>query len=59
MMRLKAGFDEIRLPSFILSNSYCLLPAFSHLTGGQDIRLEKGQDALVLMEDGIEVFKKR
>lgn len=58
MMRLRAGFDELRLPSFILGNDFCLLPAFSHLTGGQDVKLEKGQRALVLMHEGIEEFIK-
>jgi metallophosphoesterase superfamily enzyme len=58
MLRLKAGFDVLRLPTFLLSDSFCLLPAFSHLTGGQDIKIEKGQMALVLMDDGMEEFKK-
>jgi uncharacterized protein len=58
MMRLRAGGDMIRLPSFILDADFCLLPAFSHLTGGQDVKLKSGQDAIVLMEDGLEVFRK-
>jgi DNA ligase-associated metallophosphoesterase len=58
MMRLRAGSDMIRLPSFILDQEFCLLPAFSHLTGGQDIKLKSGQEAIVLMEDGLEVFSK-
>ncbi len=59
MLKLKAGVDILRLPSFILSNKCCLLPAFSHLTGGQDIKLKKDQEAIVLMEDGLEVFGKK
>ena len=58
MMKLRSGSDLIRLPSFILDEKFCLLPAFSHLTGGQDMKLKKGQSALVLMEDGIEIFNK-
>lgn len=59
MLRLKAGMDELRLPSFILSQEFCLLPAFSHLTGGQDVKLKKEQQAIVLMDDGLEVFEKK
>lgn len=58
MLRLSSGIDSLRLPSFILSESYCLLPAYSHLTGGQDVKLQKGQSAFVLMEDGLEEFRK-
>lgn len=59
MLRLKAGPDMIRLPSFIMDQDFCLLPAFSHLTGGQDVKLKQGQEAIVLMEEGLEVFSKR
>lgn len=58
MMRLKAGLDELRLPAFILDNEFCLLPAYSFLTGGQDVKLEKGQEALVILNEGLEVFQK-
>lgn len=58
MMRLSAGADQIRLPSYIIDEQFCLLPAFSHLTGGQDVKLRPGQSALVLLEDGIEIFSK-
>lgn len=58
MMRLRAGNDSLRLPSFVLSKKFCLLPAYSHLTGGQDIRLERGEEALVLMDEGIEEFRR-
>lgn len=58
MMRLRAGFDSLRLPSFILSSQSCLLPAFSYLTGGQDMKIQKGERAIVLMDDGLEVFEK-
>lgn len=58
MLRLTSGIDSLRLPSFILNESFCLLPAFSHLTGGQDMKLEKGESALVLMDEGIEEFKR-
>lgn len=58
MLRLRDGYDELRLPAFILGNNFCLLPAYSHLTGGQDLKIEKGQKALVLMDDGIEEFSR-
>lgn len=58
MLRLRSGFDELRLPSFILSDDYCLLPAFSYLTGGQDIKLQKGEEGMALTEEGLESFKK-
>jgi DNA ligase-associated metallophosphoesterase len=58
MMRLRAGFDEVRLPSFIISEEACMLPAFSHLTGGQDMKLQKGEKAVVVMEEGLEIFEK-
>lgn len=37
MMRLKKGPDRIRLPAFVISESYGLLPAFSQLAGGYDV----------------------
>jgi DNA ligase-associated metallophosphoesterase len=58
MLSLRAVNDFLRLPSYVLNPNFCLLPAFSHLTGGQDIRLKKGEEAIVLMEDGLDVFKK-
>lgn len=59
MMRLRAGFDEMRLPSFIINDKSCFLPAFSHLTGGQDMKLQKGEKALVVMDEGLELFEKK
>lgn len=58
MIKLRAGYDSLRLPSFMISERSCLLPAFSHLTGGQDIRIEKGQKAIVVMNDGLELFER-
>ena len=58
MLRLRAGHDSLRLPSFIVDEKFCLLPAFSHLTGGQDIKLKSGQDAIVVMEEGLEIFSR-
>lgn len=57
MIRLRNGYDTLRLPSFIVGQSFCLLPAFSHLTGGQDLKLKKDEEAIVLLDDGLEVFK--
>lgn len=56
MLRLKSGFDSLRLPSFVLGDNFCFLPAFSHLTGGQDVKLDRSQKAIVVMPDGLEVF---
>ncbi|HXH30899.1 MAG TPA: ligase-associated DNA damage response endonuclease PdeM [Bacteriovoracaceae bacterium] len=57
-LRLRSGNDELRLPAFVLGEKFCYLPAFSHLTGGMDIRLAKGERAIVLTEQGLEVFEK-
>ncbi len=57
MLRLKSGFDTLRLPAFIIGNSFCHLPAFSALTGGQDVKLEKEQRALVLSDEGLMEFQ--
>jgi DNA ligase-associated metallophosphoesterase len=56
MLRLRAGFDVLRLPTFILGDGFCHLPAFSAFTGGQDVKIEKGQRALVLGDDGLMEF---
>ena len=58
MLRLRAGLDQLRLPTFILDENFCLLPAFSHLTGGQDVKILQKQEALVVLNEGIETFKK-
>jgi DNA ligase-associated metallophosphoesterase len=56
-LRLKAGHDSLRLPAFIFSEQRCLLPAFSHLTGGQDVKLLSGDSAVVVLEDSVERIK--
>jgi DNA ligase-associated metallophosphoesterase len=58
MMKLKDGIDILRLPSFILGQNFCYLPAFSHLTGGQDIKLQKNQRAIVTTTSGVETFER-
>ncbi|HXH75975.1 MAG TPA: hypothetical protein VNJ08_13470 [Bacteriovoracaceae bacterium] len=58
MLQLHSGPDSLRLPSFIVDEKFCLLPAFTHLTGGHTVKLEKGQKAMVLTHDGVEVFEK-
>ncbi|MES2528145.1 MAG: ligase-associated DNA damage response endonuclease PdeM [Bdellovibrionota bacterium] len=58
MMRLQSSVDSLRLPSFMLLDKACYLPAYSHLTGGKDMKLLKGEKALVLMPDGIELFER-
>lgn len=58
LFRLKAGPDLLRLPSFIVDEKFCLLPAFSYLTGGQVVPLKPGQKAVVVSEHGLDVFEK-
>ena len=57
MIRLRAGHDFMRLPSFIVSPKHCLLPAFSYLTGGQDVKLGAGEEAIVVTDESVERFK--
>lgn len=57
MFVIKAAYDRIRLPAFIMAQDHCLLPAFSQFTGGQDVKLTRGQRALVVMADGLETFQ--
>jgi metallophosphoesterase superfamily enzyme len=58
MIRLKGGYDELRFPAFILGQEFCLLPAFSYLTGGRNIRLQKGQEALIVTNSGMDLIRK-
>jgi DNA ligase-associated metallophosphoesterase len=58
MFKIKSGVDLIRLPAFIIGSEFCYLPAFSQLTGGQDIRLLEKQKAVVVFDEGLEVFEK-
>lgn len=58
MMKLTSSHDSLRLPSFMLLEKVCYLPAYSHLTGGKDMKLLKGEKALVLMPDGLELFER-
>ncbi len=58
MMRLTSSHDSLRLPSFMLLEKVCYLPAYSHLTGGKDMKLLRGEKALVLMPDGLELFER-
>jgi len=56
MMRFRAGADKLRLPVFLLNTDRCLLPAFSLLTGGQDMKLSSQEKAIAVTEDGVELF---
>lgn len=58
MMKLSSSLDSLRLPSFMLLEKACYLPAYSHLTGGKDMKLLKGEKALVLMPEGLELFER-
>jgi uncharacterized protein len=58
LFNIRAGNDLLRLPTFILDPKFCLLPAFSELTGGQSLRLKKGQRAVVILPESLEVFEK-
>ena len=53
MIRLRAGNDSLRFPAFILSEKFCHLPAFSYLTGGQDIRLTQNEKGIVITKEGL------
>jgi DNA ligase-associated metallophosphoesterase len=54
-VRLQAGPDRVRLKTFLVRNEYGLLPAFSSLAGGFDIRPD-AQTQLYPLGEG-EVFK--
>lgn len=58
MMRFRSGGDQIRLPVFMVERNSCLVPAFSHLTGGQDLKLKENQKAIAVMPDGLMLFEK-
>ena len=58
MMKFKSGSDSFRLPIFMLSQRSCLVPAFSHLTGGQDMKLRPKQKAIAVTDDGLMLFEK-
>lgn len=58
MMKLRAGHDVMRIPAFILSPKQCLLPAFSRLTGGQDLKLQKDEKAVLILDDRVELLAK-
>lgn len=57
MMRFRDGHDQLRLPTFILGVKFCLLPAFSHLTGGQDVKLKESEKAIAVLPDGLMMFE--
>jgi uncharacterized protein len=52
-MRFSSGPDQLRLPVFIKGKKHCLLPAFSHLTGGESMKLKKGESAIAVLPDGL------
>jgi DNA ligase-associated metallophosphoesterase len=58
MMKFSSSVDSLRLPSFMLLDKVCYLPAYSHLTGGKNMKLLKGEKALVLMPEGLELFER-
>ncbi len=57
-MRFRDGHDTLRVPAFILNEKSCLLPAFSHLTGGQDVKLKNNEKAVAVLPDGLIIFQK-
>lgn len=57
-MRFRSGSDQVRLPVFMVDERSCLVPAFSHLTGGQDLKLKEKQKAIAIMSDGLMLFEK-
>lgn len=58
MMRFSSGVDHIRLPVFMIDARSCVVPAFSHFTGGQDIKLSQNQKAIAVMPEGLMMFEK-
>lgn len=58
MMKFRSGHDVLRLPVFSLREQSCLLPAFSHLTGGQDLKLNPLHKAIAVMPEGLMLFEK-
>lgn len=58
MLKFYSGHDSMRLPSFILTEKYCLLPAFSYFTGGQEVRLLEGHKGIAVTDEGLELFIK-
>ncbi len=58
MMKFTSSHDSLRLPSFMIQEKLCYLPAFSYLTGGKNMKLLKGEKALVLMPEGVEIFER-
>ena len=57
-MKFRTGSDQIRLPVFMLTINSCLVPAFSHLTGGQDVKLKPNQKAIAVTDEGLMLFEK-
>jgi DNA ligase-associated metallophosphoesterase len=58
MMSFSSSHDSLRLPSFMLLEKVCYLPAYSHLTGGKNMKLLRGEKAFVVMPDGLEFFER-
>lgn len=58
VMRFRAGSDQLRLPIFLVDETYCLLPAFSLFTGGQDVKLKEQQKAIAVTDEGVMMFDK-
>lgn len=48
MIALKRGPDRLRLPGFVISRSQGMLPAFSSVSGGSDMRLTPRLRAFVV-----------
>lgn len=57
-LKLRTSHDVLRLPAFIIKENACLLPAFSLLTSGQDVRLLKGEMGIGITENSLEVFRR-
>ena len=53
MYVIHGGGDKLRLPCFWLRDTMTILPSFSLLTRGSNIRLSRSESALVVHEDGI------
>ncbi|MES3037816.1 MAG: ligase-associated DNA damage response endonuclease PdeM [Bdellovibrionota bacterium] len=53
VIKIRSGFDSLRLPCFLRSSHGVLLPAFSSLAGGFEITPKRGDEVYVVAGDSI------
>jgi DNA ligase-associated metallophosphoesterase len=57
MTRLEQGPDRMRLPSFVISESQGILPAFSQTSGGFDVPLSDGDRIFIVGEQKVYEYR--